>query len=109
MTYPTDDLAGRLRWLDKVATHAKGLPDVPAPRAALLHAIVEWTRSHGRGTSVLPREGTRPAAAIDREARALHEFVEQDRRARQQYSGVRQNTHVDGDGEPVGPDWPFHE
>ncbi|SDM69011.1 hypothetical protein SAMN05216360_103120 [Methylobacterium phyllostachyos] len=106
---PTDDLAGRLRWLDKVATHARGLPDVPAPRAALLQAIIEWARSHDHGTQVLPREGTRPADTIDRELRALQEYVEQDRRARQQYSDLPQNTRADGSGEPVGPDWPFYE
>ncbi|MFJ7441112.1 hypothetical protein ACIQW5_26040 [Methylorubrum thiocyanatum] len=108
---PTKDLAGRLRWLDAVATHAKGLPDVPAPRVALLQAIVEWTHSHDRsmGGYLLPRGGTPAAAAIERELRTLHEFCEQDRRARQQFSGVLQNTAADGSGEPVGPDWPYAE
>lgn len=61
------------------------------------------------GGYLLPRDGTPEAAAIERELRALHEFIEQDRRARQKFSGVLQNTRADGSGEPVGPDWPFHE
>lgn len=108
---PTNDVAGRLRWLEKVAVHAKGLPDVPEERRVRLQEILDWSRSHDTSMSgaFLPKGGTPEADAIDREARAHHEFCEQDRRARQTYSRIPQNTAADGSGQPVDEHWPYLE
>lgn len=107
---PTSDLPLRLRALDTVAFHAMRLPDVPADRLERLQEIRRWTSSYGAlFGQPLPKLGTPREAEIQREIRAHHEYVEQDRRARQSVSRRLQNTAADGSGEPVGPDWPYAE
>lgn len=107
---PTSDLSFRLRALDTVAFHASRLPDVPADRLARLQEIRRWTSSYGDlFGKPLPHLGTPAEAAFQAEVRARHEYVEEDRRARQVVSRRVQNTLADGSGEPVGPDWPYAE
>lgn len=73
-----------------------------------MKAIQAWVGATCGWGTVLPREETRDASAIDHEAKALRTFIEQDRRARQPY-GVHQNTHADGSGVPTPADWPHYE
>ncbi|ACS41527.1 hypothetical protein [Methylorubrum extorquens] len=80
---PRNDTATRLRGLDDIAGRAALLPDVPEDRLARLHEIRLWSRSHDRSMSgrLMPRQGTPEAAAIEREIVALHQYIEEDRRA----------------------------
>ncbi|KQQ21512.1 hypothetical protein [Methylorubrum extorquens] len=106
MTRPTDDLSGHLTSLDNRAGLAALLPDVPEPRLVLLRAIRTWARAHAPNSRLLPRDGTIEAAAIEREIRALHEFIEADRRANPYVGTHRQSTTACGAGPEPGPDWP---
>lgn len=109
MPYPRDDLDTRLTRLSDVAGQAALLPDVPEARLEALREIRAWVQTHPRVLAPsLPKPGTPEAEAIEAGIRARHEFIEQDRRARQVVSRRIQNTAADGSGEPVGPDWPHH-